>query len=218
MELLIATLAHTRPAHESDGPRQIRQVSDLLRSANGLVAVRSYTSRDRRDHLMLTTWESGAAWRQARERHSPALLLQEVAAGQLMAPPEQWAMRYIWGYVRPAVTPTLALALLARVRPEQAEALEQGWLESLHKQAAELLPASAFLARGCEEDGRTPEPGAISQTGEEGPERHGDVFLNILCWAGEIEQEEFYAHASYQNLNLLLQQAGLVYRLVLEQP
>ncbi|MBX5449284.1 hypothetical protein [Thermogemmatispora sp.] len=218
MELLIATLAHIRPAYEIDAQSQVRQVTESLRPTPGLLSVRSYASRDRRYHLLLSTWENEEVWRKVRERCSPARLLQEMAGPQLMDVPEQWAMRYIWGYVRPAVSPTLAVALLARVHPEQAETIEQHWLESLHRQAAELLMASAFLARGQEEAGLQAGDSREGERHEPGYQRWGAVFLNLLSWASEIEQEEFYTQPSYQNFNLQLHQAALVQMLALEQP
>ncbi|WP_376794582.1 hypothetical protein [Thermogemmatispora sp.] len=217
MELLITTLAHIRPAYEIDAQTQVRQVTEALRPTPGLLNVRSYTSRDRRYHLLLTTWENEDVWRKVRDRCSPARLLQEMAGAQLMDVPEQWAMHYIWGYVRPAVSPTLAVALLARVRPEQSEAIEQHWLESLHRQAAELLMASAFLARG-QEEARPQGGGNKEDESQEPAYRWGTVFLNLLTWASEVEQEEFYAQPGYQNFSLQLHQAALVQMLALEQP
>ncbi|WP_052888527.1 hypothetical protein [Thermogemmatispora carboxidivorans] len=217
MELLIVTLAHIRPAYEIDAQTQVRQVTDALRPTPGLLSVRSYTSRDRRYHLLLTTWENQEVWQKVRDRCSPARLLQEMAGAQLMDTPEQWAMRYIWGYVRPAVSPTLAVALLARLQPEQAETIEQRWLESLHRQAAELLMASAFLARG-EEEHETRAGGDKENASREPAYRWGTVFLNFLTWASEIEQEEFYTQPGYQNFSLQLHQAALIQMLALEQP
>jgi quinol monooxygenase YgiN len=217
MELLIVTLAHIRPTYELDAQTQVRQVTEALRPTPGLLGVRSYTSRDRRHHLLLTTWENEEVWQKVRDRCSPARLLQEMAGVQLMDTPEQWAMRYIWGYVRPAVSPTLAVALLARVHPEQAETIEQHWLESLHRQAAELLMTSAFLARGEEENG-TPASGGKENARREPAYRWGTVFLNFLTWASEIEQEEFYTQPGYQNFSLQLHQAALIQMLALEQP
>ncbi|MBE3565342.1 MAG: hypothetical protein IMW90_06390 [Thermogemmatispora sp.] len=217
MELLIVTLAHIRPTYELDAQTQVRQVTETLRPTPGLLGVRSYTSRDRRYHLLLTTWENEEVWQKVRDRCSPARLLQEMAGVQLMDTPEQWAMRYIWGYVRPAVSPTLAVALLARVHPEQAETIEQHWLESLHRQAAELLMTSALLARGEEENG-TPASGGKENASREPAYRWGTVFLNFLTWASEIEQEEFYTQPGYQNFSLQLHQAALIQMLALEQP
>jgi hypothetical protein len=218
MELLIATLAHTRLAHELDGQAQVRQVTEALRATAGLLAARTYMSRDRRYHLMLTTWENEAVWQKARERSNPARLLREAGAGLLSTAPEQWVLRYLWGYVRPAVTPTLAVALLARIRPEQGEGIEQSWLESLHRQAAELLLAAGFLARGSEEELTQTSPAPAETPAPEPPFRRGSIFLNLLCWASEVEQEEFYAHGAYQHLSQQLNKAGSVQMLALEQP
>ncbi|MDQ2905287.1 MAG: antibiotic biosynthesis monooxygenase [Chloroflexota bacterium] len=222
MELLVVTLAHSRSGSETEGQSQIRMISSTVRSAPGLLTARFYSSNQGHDqyYLMLTTWEDEEAWQKARERADPRQLYQNAASRILVSPPEQWRMHYLWGYNRPAASATLVAALLTTTRPDKAEYIQKNWLESLHRQAAQPMLASAFLARGINENAMLPTPARSTpsngKAGAESPYRQGSIFLNLLSWSNEDDQEAFYTDAGYQGIYRLLGNLGAVQALTLE--
>src|ERR1700736_6456510 len=165
MELLVVTLAHTMVDKETDGLARIHLISDTIRNAAGLVTSLFYRSRGQDSYyFLLTTWEDEESWQKAQERHNPKQLLLGSAMEILIAPPEQWLMRYLWGYSRPAAEPILAAAHLATIRADQAERTQRGWIESLRRQAVQPTLAFAFLARGVNENTSISEPSLATST------------------------------------------------------
>src|SRR2546426_2105255 len=108
MEILVVTSAYTTIEHNTDVLAQVQWIADTLPNAPGLISSRFYRNRENSSaYLMFTTWEDEESWQRAQERYNPKTLLQSSAIRQLAAPPEQWRMHYLWGYNRPAVTPTV---------------------------------------------------------------------------------------------------------------
>src|SRR6266496_6618724 len=153
MELLVATLAHMALGKDDDSTTRLRFISETIQNAPGLVNARFYRSREPESYyFILTTWEDEDFWYKAQDRYNPKNLLRGSTAELLTATPEQWLMRYLWGYSRPAANPILAAAHLAHIRKEQAEYAELGWIEKLRQQAVQSTLAFAFLARGMQEE------------------------------------------------------------------
>jgi quinol monooxygenase YgiN len=219
-ELLVVTLAYTMTGRDADVLTRIRLIADTVRNAPGLVTSRFYRSRGNDAYyLMLTTWDDDESWRKAQERHNPRQLLLKSAPGLLIAPPEQWLMRYLWGYSRPLANPILAAAHLAHIRKEQAEYAQLGWIEGLQQRAVQAPLAFAFLARGIHENfpgsqSTTPTPALDSP--EEVPYLQGSVLLNLFSWASENEREQFYADQNYQDINRFVSTTGTIRILPLE--
>lgn len=206
MELLVATLAHLNPGREADGAARIRLIAETIRNAPALVNVQCYQSRSNDTYyFILTTWEDEKAWQQARERYNPKGLLLGSATELLAQAPEQWFMRYLWGYSRPASKVTLAAVHLATANHNQGELVQRGWIESLRRQVVQPTLAFAFLARGVSENA------ADHQDYDRGP-----IFLNFLSWANETDREEFYADPDYQAISRFLGSIGVVQALNLE--
>lgn len=218
-ELLVVTLAYTITGRDADVLTRVRLIADTVRNAPGLVTPRFYRSRGNDAYyLMLTTWDDDESWRRAQERYNPRLLLLQSAAGLLTAPPQQWLMRYLWGYSRPQASPVLAAAHLAHIRKEQASYAQLGWIEGLHKPEVQAPLAFSFLARGVHEE--VP-PGAQSATPapesqEEVPYHLGSVLLNLFSWASDYERDQFYADPNYQDINRFVSSTGIVRILPLE--
>ncbi|HYT33431.1 MAG TPA: hypothetical protein VEL69_00225, partial [Ktedonobacteraceae bacterium] len=127
MELLVVTLAHIGAGRDAEGLARIRIISDTMRNALGLVSASFYRSRGRESYyLMLTTWEDKECWQKAKEQYNPKQLLMESPTELLSDPPEQWLMRYLWGYSRPAAESILAAAHLGTIRPDQTERTQRG--------------------------------------------------------------------------------------------
>lgn len=217
MELLVATLVHTHPQRDVDATARIRLIADTIRNTPGLMDLSLYRSRGQASHfLMLTTWDSEESWHESYERHSPKSLLLSSATELLTTSPEQWLMHYLWGYTRPAATPTCASAHLAHIRPDQAELAQQGWIEALRRQARFPLLAFAFLARGSCEHRESTSPAAQTEEQKESGYRHSAVFLNILNWANNADREDFYADTTYQVINRFIGTLGKMQALSLE--
>jgi hypothetical protein len=220
MELLVATLAYTTTGRDADVLARIRLIADTVRIAPGLVTSRFYRSRGKDTYyLMLTTWDDDESWQMAQEKYGPKQLLTSLATELLTAAPEQWLMRYLWGYSRPAANPILAAAHLAHIRKEQAEYAELGWIEKLRQQAVQSTLAFAFLARGMQEE--TFAASRASARGKTGatqslPYHRGSFLLNLFSWGSENEREEFYADPNYQAINRFVNSAGSVRVLSLE--
>ena len=220
MELLVATLAYTTTGRDADVLARIRLIADTVRIAPGLVTSRFYRSRGKDTYyLMLTTWDDDESWQRAQEKYGPKQLLTSLATELLTAAPEQWLMRYLWGYSRPAANPILAAAHLAHIRKEQAEYAELGWIEKLRQQAVQSTLAFAFLARGMQEE--TFAASRASARGKTGatqslPYHRGSFLLNLFSWGSESEREEFYADPNYQAINRFVNSTGSVRVLSLE--
>jgi len=218
VELLVVTLAYTITGRDADVLTRVRLIADTIRNAPGLVTARFYRSRGNDAYyLMLTTWEDDESWRRAQERYNPRQLLLGTAMGLLTAPPQQWLMRYLWGYSRPQASPILAAAHLAHIRKEQAEYVQLGWIEGLRQPAVQAPLAFSFLARGVHEEsfgggGAT----AAAPEGEEVPYQQGSVLLNLFSWGGENERERFYADPNYQDMNRFVSSTGTIRILPLE--
>jgi heme-degrading monooxygenase HmoA len=213
MELLIATLAHTQKGGYDDQASRLQPVVDAVRNAPGIMNVRFYCSRAGAGYgLILTAWEDEELWQRAQERYNPRELLLQSAGDVLTTTPEQWQMRYLWGYSRPSAQPTIAEAHLATVQPDAANRIAQQWLDGLHQQAIAPTLAFAFLARGNSEDAmRYHTPGA---NGVQPALSH--TFLNLLSWPGEAQRKEFYADQRYKALQSSLNNVGMVRVLALE--
>ena len=221
MALLVVTLAHTAVDKEAEGLARIHWIADTVRNAPGLVTSRFYRSRGQESYyFLLTTWEDEESWQNAQERHNPKQLLLGSAMEILIAPPEQWLMRYLWGYSRPAAEPILAAAHLATIRADQAERTQRGWIESLRRQAVQPALAFAFLARGMHEPTALPleltATRPVNMPRGDTPYQQGSVFLNLLSWASEADREEFYANQNYVAISRFLSSVGIIQILTLD--
>lgn len=219
MELVVVTLARTMPGKDTDGLARIRLISETIRNASGLVNARFYRGRGHDSYYFaLTTWEDEEIWWQAQERYSPKQLLLGSATELLAAQPEQWIMHYLWGYSRPAAVPLLASAHLATIRPDQADQIQRGWVESLRRQAVQPTLSFAFLARGVNENTVLPRLIPTSNTIGMGEQvyQHGSIFLNLLSWASEVDRNDFYANPNYQAISRFLPAVGAMQILPLD--
>jgi hypothetical protein len=220
MELLVATLVHTALGRDADGLTDIRLIIDTIRNAQGLVTLRSYRgSGDDAYYLTFTTWQDEESWQKAQERYNPKQLILSSIPGLLVSSPRQWLMQYLWGYNRPAAQPMLAAAHIASVRSEQTEYVRRGWIECLRRQVVQptLALASAFLARGIDEDAFLTHPLAAGDKMLEGHAYlEGPIFLNMLSWPDETNREEFYVDPDYQAISRFLSGVGTVQILQME--
>lgn len=219
MELLVATLARLNPGREADGAARIRLIAETIRNAPALINVQCYQSRGNDTYyFMMTTWEDEKAWQQAQDRYNPKGLLLGSATELLAQTPEQWFMRYLWGYSRPASKSALAALHLATANHNQSEIAQRGWIESLRRQVVQPSLAFAFLARGASENDADT-PGQITAIGNSAGQRdyqQGPIFLNFLSWANETDREEFYADPNYRAISRFLSSIGIVQALTLE--
>lgn len=220
MELLVATLAQMAVGKDVDGPARLRFISETMRNAPGIVNVRFYRSREPESYyFMLTTWEDEDFWYKAQDRYSPKNLLIGSADELMTVPPEQWLMRYLWGYSRPSAQPVIAAAHVATVRPDQADHVEQRWIDGLRRQAAQPTLAFAFLARGIYEDSSlTHDASALNnQHATEGSATlYSANFLNLLSWPGETQRKDFYTDQNYKAISGFLSSVGVVRSLALD--
>ena len=219
MELLVVTLAHTLPGRDADALARIRLIADTVRNAPGMVMARFYRGREHSSYyFMLTTWEDEGWWQKAQERYNPKHLLLASASELLSTSPEQWWMQYLWGYSRPAAQPKLAAVHVATIRSDQVELAQQGWAEGLRRQAVHSTLASAFLARGANEDVLRPQIGPTfnAKVVDGILSQQGTLFLNLLSWPGEREREAFYADHTYQAVGHFLNNIGTLQMLSLE--
>lgn len=213
MELLVVTLAQLHPEREADGIARVHLLADRVRKAAGLVSAQFFRSRGQSTYYVsLTTWEDEQMWREARERANPKRLLLGAATELLAQAPEQWYMRYLWGYSRPAAEPALASIHLATTYHNQGAHAQRGWIASLRRQAALPRMAFAFLARGMSEQSlpRQTPPGTPVDYGQ------GAIFLNFLSWSTETEREESFADPNYKAISRYLSSIGVVQSLALE--
>ena len=221
MELLVVTLARTIPGRDADGLARMRIISDTVRNVQGLVTARFYRSRGNESfYFILTTWEDEDSWQKAQERFSPRQLLLGSATELLVGQPEQWLMRYLWGYSRPTAEPILAAAHLATIRAGQADVTQRGWIESLRRQAVQPNLSFAFLAHGVNEDTSSTQYPPPPSTGNGGSNetvyQHGSVFLNLLSWASETDREDFYNDPNYLAINRFISSMGVMQILPLD--
>ena len=224
MELLVVTLAHISPGKDAEGLARVRLIADTIRNAPGLMNGRFYRSREKDAYyFLLTTWENEEFWQKAQARYSPRNLLQGSDKTLLIAPPEQWLMRYLWGYSRPSAQPNIAAAHVAAIRSDQADRIERGWVESLRRQAMEPTLAFAFLARGDSEDALSAYASPKTNTLISGRNGNNDspsslqtTFLNILSWPTETHRYDFYADQNYKAINTVLSSMGTVRILALD--
>ena len=220
MELLVATLAQMAVGKDVDGPARLRFISETVRNAPGLVNVRMYRSREPESYyFMLTTWEDDEFWYKAQDRYNPKNLLIGSTDELLTVPPEQWLMRYLWGYSRPSAQPVIAAAHVATVRPDQATGVERGWIEGLRRQTAQPTLAFAFLARDNNEE-RALASDASSLNNQHAingsSALHSVNFLNLLSWPGEMQRKDFYTDQNYKAISGFLSSIGVVRVLALD--
>jgi hypothetical protein len=220
MELLVATLAHMALGKDDDGPTRLRFISETIQNAPGLVNARFYRSREPESYyFILTTWEDEDFWYKAQDRYSLQNLLRGSTAELLMASPEQWLMRYLWGYSRPSAQPAIAAAHIVTVRPDQAERVERSWIEGLRSQVTQPVLAFAFLARGRNEDRALIQDHSSlqnNQVPEDLANNYSSNFLNVLSWPGETQRKDFYADQNYKAINGFLSSVGIVRILALD--
>lgn len=219
MELLVVTLVHANTGRDADMLARIRLIADTVRNAPGLIISQAYRSQGiSAYYLLLTTWDTEESWQRAQERYSPKHLLLSSATELLTSLPEQWLMRYLWGYSRPAATSILVTAHLAHVRPDQVETIQRVWIEGLRRRAIYSTLAFAFLARGTQEDSITSNPYFAPTTLKDGgtSPHHGSTFLNLLCWSNETDRDEFHADSDYQALHQFVGSVGVAQILPLE--
>jgi quinol monooxygenase YgiN len=217
MELLVVTVAYTISGRDADVLAHIRFISDTVRNAPGLVSSRFYRSRGNNPdsyYLMLTTWNDEENWQRAQERHNPRQILLSSAKELLVATPQQWLMRYLWGYSRPAATPIVAAAHLCTTRPEQAEFAQQKYVEGLRHYATRPMLAFAFLARGAYEEGH--QAASFHAGGPNTSSQSGTTFLSLFSWGSEEDREEFYSDPYSRMLNRFMNNMGTAHILPLE--
>lgn len=220
MELLVVTLAHTTPGKDADALARIRFIYDTVRNAPGLVTSHFYRSRGKDSYyIMITTWDDDESWQKAQERHNPRQLLLGSAKELLTAAPQQWLMRYLWGYSRPAAKPIVAAAHLCTARIEQAEFVQTKYIEGLRHYATQPMLAFAFLARGAYEESIQATRAAVvsSTAGSTNPSyQHGTTFLSLFSWGSEEEREDFYTDSYTRTLNRFMNNMGSTSILQLE--
>src|SRR5579885_595302 len=215
MELLVVSLAHTPGSRDVDVLARIRLMADAVRNAPGMIESRFYRGRGRAPYyLALTTWDDDESWHKAQERHNPGQLLLEHCADLLAASPEQWPMRYLWGYSRSTATATVAAAHVATLHLAQVEATQQEWMRRLRQQSLQSTLSFSFLARGTHEPPKTT-PATPTESQDTSSASSG-ILLNLLSWASDSEREEFYAHPGYQAIYKMVNSAGKMHVLPLE--
>ena len=219
MELLVATLAHMALGKDDDGPTRLRFISETIQNAPGLVNARFYRGREPESYyFILTTWEDEDFWYKAQDRYSPKNLLRGSTTELLIASPEQWLLRYLWGYSRPSAQPAIAAAHFVTVRPDQAERVERSWIEGLRRQVTQPMLAFAFLARGKNEDSAFLHDYSTlnNEKLEDSANNSSSNFLNLLSWPGETQRKDFYADQNYKAISGFLSSVGVVRVLALD--
>jgi len=220
MELLVATLAHVAVSQDEDSTTRLRLISETIQNAPGLVNARFYHSREPESYyFILTTWEDEDCWYKAQDRFSPKKLLRGATPELLLVNPEQWLMRYLWGYSRPAAQPAIAAAHIITVRPDQAERVERSWTEGLRRMVAQPTLSFAFLARGKNEDSTFIHDQSTlhnNNSTEVATNNNSSNFLNLLSWPGETQRKDFYADKNYKAFSGYLSSVGVVRVLALD--
>jgi hypothetical protein len=214
MELLVATLAHMALDKDDDGPTRLRYISETIHNAPGLVNARLYRSREPEAYyLILTTWEDEDFWYKAQDRYNPKNLLRGSTGELLLAPPEQWLMRYLWGYSRPSAQPAIAAAHIVAIRSDQAELIERSWIEGLRRQVMQPVVAFAFLAQGRNEESAFMHDHSTSKNNkitEDSGTTYSSNFLNLVSWPGETQRKDFYSDPNYKAISGFLRSVGIV--------
>lgn len=207
------------PGRDADALTRIRLISDTVRNAPGLISSRFYRGRGNDSYYcMLTSWDDEESWQRAQERHNPRQLLLGSATELLTASPQQWLMRYLWGYNRPAATSTLAAAHLAAIRPNQIEFAQQGCIQGLQQEELHTMLAFAFLARGARDES-IPANAPLHAPVSEPPNlsyQQGSTLLMLFSWANEEDREEFYADPHYRAIDNFISNLGTQHILPLE--
>lgn len=210
MEILVVTSAYTTREHNTDVLAQAQWIADTLHNAPGLISSRFYRNRENSSsYLIFTTWEDEENWQKAQERYNPKTLLQHSATRSLAEPPEQWRMHYLWGYNRPAVTPTVVAVHLTTIPTHQAEASQQKWMNELRKQDLKLSLGFAFLARGKRDEAiankeRPPFAPPLMENHVNSADSVGSAFLNFFSWGSEAACRRFYASSAYKELDTFM--------------
>ena len=220
MELLVATLAHIASGNEDDGTTRLRLIAETIQNAPGLVNARFYRSREPElFYFMLTTWEDEEIWYKAQEKYNPSTLLRGSTSELLTSQPEQWLMRYIWGYSRPSAQPAIAAAHIVTVRQDQVERVERNWVEGLHRQVKQPALAFAFLAKGSNEDKTFfHDQSTVNNIrfSDNSVNTYSSNFLNVLSWPNETQRKDFYADQHYKAMSGFLSSVGVVRVLALD--
>ena len=220
MELLVATLAHMAMGKDGDSTARLRFISETIKNAPGLVNARFYRSREPESYyFILTTWEDEDFWYKAQDRYNPKNLLRGLTEELPTTYPEQWLMRYLWGYSRPSAQPAIAAAHIVTVRSDQAERVEQSWIEGLRKQITQPVLAFAFLARGRNEDSVFNHDRSTVHNikfTEASTNNYSSNFLNVLSWPDETQRKDFYADQNYKAVTGFLSSVGVVRVLALD--
>jgi quinol monooxygenase YgiN len=212
IELLVVTLAHTRPGKEVDALARIGAITDTLRQAPGLITSHFYYGENNENtFLILTTWEDPESWYKAQERYNPRQLLLNLK-DLLTAPPEQCLMSYSWGYSRPTRSPILTTAHLITLPTSRVDQALSRWLQALQQTNLQMLLTFAFLAQGQREQlsigldttGQTAIPGPTA----EATKPTSAILLGLFSWASEIERDEFYIQPHYQSAHAVLESVG----------
>ena len=222
MEIVVVTLAYSIAGKDTDILARIREITDIVRNAPGLVTSHMYKGREQDSYyFMLTTWEDTESWQKAQEQYDPKQHLL-ATADLLLSPPEQWVMHYQWGYSRPVKQPTISAAHITTLRPDQARLAQREWITSLRKQATKPSLAFAFLAQEIDRDATAPlrvikSPQAGVRPEQNPAYHHGTTLLNFLSWASETERNAFYMDPHYQSIKKLLESLAVTRILPLEQ-
>ena len=220
MELLVATLAHMVIVEDDDSTTRLRLISETIKNAPGLVNARFYRSREPESYFfILTTWEDEDFWHKAQDRYNPKNLFSGSTAELLTTYPEQWLMRYLWGYSRPSAQPAIAAAHIVTVRPDQAERVERSWIEGLRRQVTQPALAFAFLARGRNEDSAfIHDQSTVNNIKfvETSTNNSSSNFLNVLSWPAETQRKDFYADQNYKAITGFLSSVGVMRVLALD--
>ena len=217
IELLVVTLAQTRPGKEVDALAQISAITDALRHAPGLVTSHFYYGENNEStFLILTAWEDAESWRKAQERYNPRQLLLSVKE-LLTAPPEQCLMSYVWGYSRPTRSPILTSAHLVTLPTSKVDQVQVQWLQVLQHTNQQMLLTFAFLARGQREQLSNSDTMQFSPSGTpaEPVKATNSILLGLFNWSCEAERDEFYAEPRYQAVQSMLEKVGHVLTLPL---
>lgn len=220
MELLVATLAHIVSGSEDDGTTRLRLISETIQNAPGLVNARFYRSKEPElYYFMLTTWEDEDFWYKAQERYNPKTLIRGSTSELLTTQPEQWLMRYIWGFSRPSAQSVIAAAHIVTVKPDQVERVERNWMEVLRRQVKQPALAFAFLAKGSNEDSAfTHDQTTMNNIKftDTSANTYSSNFLNVLSWPNETQRKDFYADQHYKAVSGFLSSVGVVRILALD--
>lgn len=211
MELVVATLAYSVPDREAEALAHVLMVADSVRHAPGLVTVRPYRGRGQDPFFfLLTTWDEDDSWQRAEERYNPRHLLHTTGDSLFQAIPEQWLMRYLWGYARPAAIANIVEIQLVAMRKEQAHYAQKGWIKGLQQHVLEPALAFSVLAQSAEEQREAANTIGISTTTEYQNNKQTVIFLHLLSWSDEVERTIFYKDRHYQAIDHFIRNNGSI--------